>query len=45
MVINKAAVTKIILANRKQLEKIPDAYPDVDLDALDRRSGNMKELE
>ncbi|WP_369126994.1 DUF6812 domain-containing protein [Paracoccus liaowanqingii] len=45
ILINKNTVTKIALATRNNIEKIPDAYPQVDLNALDRRSGEMRELE
>ena len=44
LVINKAAIAKIIVADREKVVSSPDVFPGVDLDALDRRAGDMKEL-
>lgn len=44
-IINKASVTKIALARREDIERVPDGYPDVNLDALARRSEGMKEID
>ncbi|QDA35748.1 hypothetical protein E4191_16435 (plasmid) [Paracoccus liaowanqingii] len=43
--INKATVTKIALATRRDIDRIPDAYPEVDFNALARRGGEAKELD
>ena len=45
LIVGKAAVAKLFVVDREKASQDPDLFPDIDLAALDSRSGNMKELD
>lgn len=45
VIVNKAAISKVYVANRRTVEKNPGLFPNVDMTALDRRSGDSPALD
>lgn len=45
LIIGKAAVTKLVVVDREKADQDPDLFPGIDWEAVERRSGEMKDLD
>ena len=45
LIVGKTAVTKLVVVNREKADQDPNLFPDIDWAAVDRRSGEMKDLD
>lgn len=44
LIVGKAAVARILVVDRKKVEENPELFPNVDVEALSRRSSIAEEL-